>query len=105
MAMTILVTRNAPERVRGFLTSCMCEIAPGVYTAPRMNPRVRERVWEVVKAWLQGVPDGSAVMSWPDGAEIGGQAILTFGTPRIELREHCGIYLACRPASDQRVTA
>ncbi|MEO0813153.1 MAG: type I-E CRISPR-associated endoribonuclease Cas2e, partial [Myxococcota bacterium] len=35
--MTVIVTRNVPMRFRGFLASCMLEIAPGVYTSPGMN--------------------------------------------------------------------
>ena len=37
MPMTVVVTRNAPMRYRGFLASCMLEIGAGVYTSPRMN--------------------------------------------------------------------
>jgi CRISPR-associated endoribonuclease Cas2 subtype I-E len=43
--MTVVVTRNVPDRYRGFLASCMLELAPGVYTSPHMNQSVRERVW------------------------------------------------------------
>ena len=46
MPMTVLVTRNAPMRYRGFLASCMLELAAGVYTSPRMTRAVRERVIE-----------------------------------------------------------
>ena len=56
MDMTVVVTRNAPERYRGFLASCMLEIAPGVYTSPRMSDGVRERVWEVCLEWSGALP-------------------------------------------------
>ena len=46
MPMTVIVTRNVEDRYRGFLASCMLEIAPGVYTGPRMTPGVRDRVWQ-----------------------------------------------------------
>ncbi len=93
MAMTIVVTRNAPDRIRGFLTSCMCEIAPGIYTSPRMSVSVRERVWKVIAPWTQGVADCSLVMTWPDASAPGGQAIRSFGTPRVELYVHDGVHL------------
>ena len=96
MAMTIVVTRNATDRVRGFLSSCMCEIAPGIYTSPRMSVSVRERVWRVIAPWTQGVPDCALVMTWPDAAAPGGQAIRSFGTPRVELHIHDGNHLVRR---------
>ena len=43
--MTVIVTVNVDARYRGFLASAMLEIAPGVYTAPRMTSGIRERVW------------------------------------------------------------
>ncbi|NJN36487.1 MAG: hypothetical protein HC794_04785 [Nitrospiraceae bacterium] len=33
-------SRNAPGRYRGFLASCMLELAPGVYTSPQMSEAV-----------------------------------------------------------------
>lgn len=44
MSVTLIVTRNAPDRFHGFLASCMLEVAPGVYVSPRMGRAVRERV-------------------------------------------------------------
>lgn len=38
MPMTVVVTRDVPDRFRGFLVSVMLEIAPGVYTAPTSAP-------------------------------------------------------------------
>jgi len=65
MAMTIAVTRNTPGRFRGFLASCMLEIAPGVYVAPRMPRDVRERVWQVLLSWAELIPpDGGVVLLW-----------------------------------------
>ena len=52
MPMTVVVTRNVAPRYRGFLASVMLEIAPGVYTSPRMSRAVRERVWEVLTGWF-----------------------------------------------------
>ena len=45
MAMCVIVTRDVPMRFRGFLASCMLEIAPGVYTQPgHVQRRARARV-------------------------------------------------------------
>ena len=97
MAMTVVVTRNVPERFRGFLASVMCEVAPGVYTAPRMDKGVRERVWDVVSSWFEGVPDTAVLMTWTDPAQPGGQAFATLGTPKVELVEHDGMFLVRNP--------
>ena len=51
MPMCVIVTRDVPARFRGFLASCMLEIAPGVYTQPDMSVSVRERVWTVLSDW------------------------------------------------------
>ena len=60
MAMTVVVTRDVEGRYRGFLGSCMLELAPGVYTAPRMTRGIRERVWRVIEAW-------HGELGWVDG--------------------------------------
>lgn len=101
MPMTVVVTREVPGRFRGFLASCMCEIAPGVYTAPRMSAGVRERVWAVLEDWWMAYPDGSVLMTWPDSRLAGGQNLRTLGLPRQDLHDHCGVFLARRevPAS------
>lgn len=96
MPMTIVVTRNSPERIRGFLTSCMCEIAPGVYTAPRLTQSVRERVWAVLSGWHAGESEHALLMTWPDPALPGGQDFRFLGSPRQELCELDGVFLARR---------
>lgn len=99
MPMTVVVTRNLPGRFRGFLASCMCEIAPGIYTAPRMTQAVRERVWGVVEEWFQPFAEAAIVMTWPDTTIPGGQRVLTLGTPRKELCNHHGVFLVRSPLS------
>ena len=59
--MTVVVTRNVVDRFRGFLASCMLEVAPGVYTAPRMNAAVRNRVWLVMEEWFGQLGGGAFV--------------------------------------------
>jgi len=103
MAMTVVVTRNVRERFRGYLASCMCEVAPGVYTAPRMTVAVRDRVWDVLVSWFAHGEDASVVMTWPDAARPGGQEVRVLGAPRTEVVEHDGVYLARRElGKDQR---
>ena len=97
--MTVVVTRNLPARFRGFLASCMLEIAPGVYTAPRMTVAVRERIWLVLEEWWELVthPDSGIVMTWVDPEKAGGQEVRVLGSPPIEMVDHDGIYLARKP--------
>lgn len=96
MSMTVVVTRNAPGRIRGFLASVMLEIAPGVYSAPRISPAVRERVWTVLSEWFSQQGDTSVVMTWQDRDTPGGQTVRTLGTPPIDLVTVDGLVLARR---------
>ena len=72
MPMTVIVTRNVEDRYRGFLASCMLEIAPGVYTGPRMTSGVRERIWRVLSEWHGILRQGAIVMTWSEPAAPGG---------------------------------
>ena len=96
MPMTVVVTRDVSDRFRGFLASIMLEIAPGVYTGPRMSRGVRERVLCVLEEWWAAAPGGSIVMTWSDPSVRGGQAVLTFGMPAVEVEEADGLFLARR---------
>jgi len=100
MSMTVVVTRNAEGRVRGFLASAMLEVASGVYTAPTMSPAVRDRVWAVLERWGIGSRDDGAVMIWPDSQASGGQRVRVLGQAPLELVETPSIVLARRPLSD-----
>ena len=88
MAATTIVTRNVPDRFRGFLASCACEVAPGVYVAPKMNRAVRERVWHVMGRWFPLGANFSILMTWPNKAAPGGLSILTLGTPAYDVVDH-----------------
>lgn len=93
--MTVVVTRNVPDRYRGFLASCMLEIGPGVYTSPTMTEGVRERVWTVLLEWSETLPeDGGLLITWRDRKEPSGQAIRAIGWPRSDISERDGIWLA-----------
>lgn len=96
MAMTVIVTRDVAPRFRGFLASVMLEIAPGVYTSPRLSAGVRDRVWEVMEAWFDALGGGSIVMTWRDVAAPGGQGIRVLGLPPRRLAEVDGALLVWR---------
>lgn len=94
MSMTVVVTRNVPDRFRGFLASTMLEIAPGVYTSSQLSAGVRERVWDVLESWFIGLSNSSIVMVWDDPSSVSGQGLRMLGTPPIDLVELDGIILA-----------
>lgn len=97
MSMTIAVTRNTPGRFDGFLCSCMHEIAPGVYVAPRMKKAVRERVWNVMLEWAELIPeDGGVVLFWRSRNAPSGLGVRLVGWPKKELVEHEGLWLTLR---------
>jgi CRISPR-associated protein Cas2 len=92
--MTVVITRNVPDRYRGFLASCMLELAPGVYTSPQMTDGVRNRVWSVCCEWAGALPDdGGVLMTWRDTTEPSGQAVRVLGWPRKEIVELNGLWL------------
>lgn len=94
MPMTVVVTRNVPDRYRGFLASCMLEIGPGVYTSPDMTPAVRERVWTVCCEWAGILPsDGGVLITWHDATMPSGQGLSLLGWPKEELVETDGLWL------------
>lgn len=99
MAMTVVVTRDVEGRYRGFLGSCMLELAPGVYTAPRMTRGIRERVWRVLESWHGELQGGSIVMTWSEPGLPGGQAVRALGVPAKEIADLDGLLLARRPLS------
>lgn len=94
MTATMVVTRDVPDRYRGFLASCMLEIAPGVYVAPRMTPAVRDRVWDVCQEWSGSLGHGGVVMSWVEKDLPGSLGIRTIGSPPRELCEVDGVLVA-----------
>jgi CRISPR-associated protein Cas2 len=101
MSMTVVVTRNVSARVRGFLASAMLEVAPGVYSAPRISPAVRERIWNVLADWFPNEQEASIVLIWQERDVPGGQAVRTLGSPPIELAEVDGLILARRPVQGE----
>lgn len=97
MPFTVVVTRNAPDRTRGFLASVMLEIAPGAYVSPKMTRGVRERVWDVMLEWYALLPeDGGVLMTFPDKSAPSGQSILMLGFPKADLVDIDGVWLSRR---------
>jgi CRISPR-associated protein Cas2 len=97
MSMTLAVTRNVSNRMRGFLASSMLELAPGVYSAPHLSPAVRDRIWVVLEDWFRAEKDASVVMVWQDANMPGGQSVKTLGLPPVELVELDGLIVTRRP--------
>ena len=96
MSMTVVVTRNISDRMRGFLASTMLELAPGVYSSPRLNVAVRERIWEVAEEWFASETGASVVMLWADSQKPGGMRVRVLGLPPVELVEVDGLILSRR---------
>lgn len=67
MAMLVIVTENAPPRLRGRLAIWLVEVRAGVYVGD-YSVRVREEIWEQV---LAGIEAGNAVMIWQAKTESG----------------------------------
>lgn len=91
--MTVVVTVNVEARFRGFLASVMLEIAPGVYTGPRMTTGIRDRIWDVLTRWHDDSGRGAIVMTWSDPTAVGEQRIRTLGEPPKSIVDADGVYL------------
>ncbi len=96
MSMTLVVTRNVSDRVRGFLASSLLELAPGVYSAPHISPAVRERIWAVLADWFLQEKEASVVMVWADNTAPCGQSVRTLGVPPIEVVSLDGLLATVR---------
>lgn len=105
MPMCVVVTRDVPSRFRGFLASCMLEIAPGVYTQPDMSAGVRERVWSVLDDWWTVYRRGSVVMTWAAPGAARRQGVLTLGEPPMDLIEYDGLHIVRRTPHDDHSCA
>lgn len=65
--MMVIVTENAPPRLRGRLSLWLSEVRAGVYVGV-YSRRTRERIWTEVKKMI-GV--GSAVIAWSAPTDSG----------------------------------
>ena len=95
--MIVIVTRNVSSRIRGFLSSSLLEVAPGVYTGSRISTAVRERIWQVILGWFFEEEEASIVMVWRNPEVSTGQSVRVLGIPPVELIELDGIVLTKRP--------
>jgi CRISPR-associated protein Cas2 len=75
--MLVIVTENAPPRLRGRLGVFLVEVRAGVYIGS-CSTRVREMLWEHV---CNFIIDGNAVMAWSTNTESGFD-FLTWGKNR-----------------------
>jgi len=65
--MLVIVTENAPPRLRGRLAIWMLEVRAGVYVGD-FSVKVRDMIWGNV---IEGLEDGNAVMVWKAQNEAG----------------------------------
>ena len=91
--MIVIVTVNVEARYRGFLASVMLEIAPGVYTSPKMTSGIRGRIWDVLKRWHLETSQGAIVMTWQDPSAVGEQRIQILGEAPKEIVDADGVYV------------
>ena len=96
MPLALVVTTNVESRYRGFLTSLMLEVSPGVYVAPDLSDGVRNRVWSVVSNWWSSLGNGSVVLVWRDPSAPGNLRIKTLGEPPKEIVDADGVLLLKR---------
>ena len=75
--MLVIVTENAPPRLRGRLAVWLLEVRAGVYVG-KYSRKVRDMLWQQVEA---GIEDGNAVLAWAANNESGFD-ILTLGENR-----------------------
>jgi len=75
--MLVIVTENAPPRLRGRLAVWLLEVRAGVYVG-KYSSKVRDMLWQQVK---EGIEDGNAVLAWAANNESGFE-ILTLGENR-----------------------
>ena len=97
MSMSVVVTRNVSNRMRGFLASSMLELAPGVYSAPKISPAVRERIWNVITEWFTAEQGASVILLWADPAQPCGQSVSTLGLPPVNIIDLDGLLVTHRP--------
>lgn len=81
MALTVLITRDVEDRYRGFLSSAMLEMAPGVYASPSLTAGTRERIWDVVSDWHGQLRRGSLTLVYSDRQADGGLSVRHLGEP------------------------
>ncbi|MGO9391817.1 type I-E CRISPR-associated endoribonuclease Cas2e [Rhodoblastus sp.] len=97
MPMVVVITRDVEPRYRGFLASTMLELAPGVYSHPRMSAGVRNRIWDVLSDWHSQLHRGGIVMTWAEKGAHGGLGLATLGEPPKEIVAYNAMLLVRHP--------
>ncbi len=67
MSMLVVVTENAPPRLRGRLAVWLLEIRAGVYIGD-VGRKIREMIWEQITTLAD---EGNVVMAWATNTESG----------------------------------
>jgi len=93
MSLTVVVTQNAEPRFRGFLNSCMLEIAAGVYISPEMSAGVRDRLWDVLMDWHMHYDGGQIVMAYRDKNATARTGMRFLGTPPKKIIDLEGLFV------------
>lgn len=86
--MIVVVTENAPPKLRGRLALWLVEMRAGVYVGD-YSKRTREYLWAEV---LDNIESGNAIMAWSVRSESGFDFV-TAGENRRMPSEHDGIRL------------
>ena len=73
--MMVLITENAPPRLRGKLTLWMVEVRAGAYVT-HCSAKLREWIWRMVS---ENIGDGNAVMIWSTTQSEFGYRMLMIG--------------------------
>lgn len=76
--MIVVVTENAPTRLRGRLSLWLSEIRAGTFVGA-YGKRQRQRLWDDITAMIGA---GSAVMAWSTSATESGFDFLVVGDDR-----------------------
>jgi CRISPR-associated protein Cas2 len=96
----VIVTTNAPPRLRGRLAVWLLEIRAGVYVGD-YSARTRERIWNQVVEYIE---DGDAVIAWKATTDQG-FAFATVGRNRRTPVDFDGMTLVTfAPAEDMAQT-
>jgi CRISPR-associated protein Cas2 len=85
----VIVTENAPPRLRGRLAIWLLELRAGVYVG-EYSKRVRDYLWGQVTSGIEG---GNAVICWRDSTDEAGFRFETCGKNRREPVDYDGLQL------------
>jgi CRISPR-associated endoribonuclease Cas2 subtype I-E len=87
----LLVTNNAPEGLRGFLSSVSIQLDSCVYLCSIPSYKVKEKIVDAVTEFHEQWPEMSVFLLY---SHEGGQEFSSIGPKKISLVEHDGIVLS-----------